>query len=196
MNIPYDVDPRPSTGLTNARLGMMLFLASGVMLFGALMTSYVFLRVSDAGWTGGAGVIDGRLTLVNTALMAVASLAMLMARSAQRRGATSRAAVRIAGALVAGIGFAVTTVWGYDEALGRGLLPSTNTFAAIWYVVTGLHALHVAGGLVVLLLLLGPWGPSRGTVPGKFGVRVDVAGLYWHFLTVTWMVTAATFSLS
>jgi heme/copper-type cytochrome/quinol oxidase subunit 3 len=189
MNIPYSAEPRPSTGLTNAKLGMMLFMASEIMLFGALMTSYVFLRSSYDGWTGNEGLFGIGRALLATAAMAGSSAAMAMALSAHRRGNASRARTMLAAALLLGAGFIAISSSGWADAFGNGIYPSTNTFAAIFYVLTGLHALHVGGGLVALGLLLGPWRRSQADDPARFGNRVSVTGLYWHFLTAVWIVT-------
>jgi heme/copper-type cytochrome/quinol oxidase subunit 3 len=189
MDIPYGVEPRPSTGLTNAKLGMMLFLASEVMLFGAMMTSYVFLRASYTGWAGGEGTVDVGRAILGTLVMAGSSVAIVLARAAHRRGNVSRCRAMLGATLLLGSGFIAITAMAYAEAFGKGIFPSTSTFAAIFFVLTGLHAVHVAGGLIAAGLLLGPWGRTQAADPARFANRIDVAGLYWHFLTAVWLVT-------
>jgi heme/copper-type cytochrome/quinol oxidase subunit 3 len=189
MNIPYTSQARPSTGLTNAKLGMMLFIASEVMLFGALMTSYVFLRTSYDGWTGNAGILGIGRAVLAMAAMAGSSAAMALALSAHRRGRGARARAMLAAALALGAGFIAITAAGYADAFGNGTYPSTSTFAAIYFVLTGLHALHVAGGVVALGLLLGPWSRSQSEDAARFDNRVSVTGLYWHFLAAVSFVT-------
>jgi heme/copper-type cytochrome/quinol oxidase subunit 3 len=196
MNIPYSVEPRPSTGLTNAKLGMMLFLASEVMLFGAMMTSYVFLRASYTGWTGGQGTVDVGRAVLGTLVMAGSSVAVLLARAAHRRGNVSRCRAMLAATLLLGAGFIAITATVYAGAFAGGFYPSTSTFAAIFFVLTGLHAVHVVGGLIAAGLLLGPWGRTQAADPARFGNRIDVAGLYWHFLTAAWLVTFTVLYLS
>jgi heme/copper-type cytochrome/quinol oxidase subunit 3 len=187
--IPYSAEPRPSTGLTNARLGMLLFIASEVMLFGALMTSYVFLRASYSGWTGTDGLPWAGLGFLNTAAMAGSTAAMAAALSAHRRGRSGLCRLMLASAAILGAGFLLVTGIVFREAFAAGIYPSTSTFAAISYVLTGLHAVHVAGGLLPLGLLLGPWRPSSASASARFDNRVAVTGLYWHFLTAVWIVT-------
>lgn len=189
MNIPYTVEPRPSTGLTNAKLGMMLFIASEVMLFGAMMASYVFLRTSYDGWRHSGGLPGVGPAVLNTILMASSSAAMALSRSACRRGQGARSRALLAAAMALGAAFVAITAAGYSTAAANGVFPSTSTFTAIWFVLTGLHALHVAGGLVGVGLLLGPWRPLPGDDPGRFDNRVTVTGIYWHFLTAVWIVT-------
>ena len=186
MNIPYSAEPRPSTGLTNARLGMMLF--------GALMTSYVFLRASSSDWAAIDGLPDSRLAFLNTALMAGSSLAIA---AASRRGARSApAGPMLALVLAFGAGFILSTLAGCWTALDRGIHPATSTYAAIWFVLTSLHALHVAGGLAAVGLLLGPWRASGPAGRERFGNRVGVTAIYWHFLTAAWVVTIAALLLA
>jgi heme/copper-type cytochrome/quinol oxidase subunit 3 len=189
MNIPFADEPRPSTGLTNAKLGMMLFIASEVMLFGAMMASYVFLRASNDGWGGSGGLPGASPALLNTLLMAGSSVAMATALSAHRRGRGPRSRAMLAAAMALGSAFIAITAAGYSTAITNGVYPSTSTFTAIWFVLTGLHALHVAGGVAGLGLLLGPWKRLQAVDPGRFGNRVSVTGLYWHFLTAVWIVT-------
>jgi heme/copper-type cytochrome/quinol oxidase subunit 3 len=189
MNIPYSSGPRPSTGLYNAKLGMMLFIASEVMLFGALMTSYVFLRTSYTGWAAVGGLLDAGRAAVNTLVMVAASAAMASARVALNRGKSSIARMMLAAAILLGAAFVVLTAIGYRSAFASGLYPSTSTFAAIFYVLTGLHAAHVAGGTAAVALLPGPWSRSWTKEPARLANRVEVAGLYWHFLTALWLVT-------
>ena len=196
MKIPWSVEARPSTGLTNARLGVMLFLASETMLFGAMIASYVFLRTSAAEWPEVAGTVPGTGTAVpGTLLMLASSGSMLVARAAARRGSAGGTLGMLAVTMLAGAGFIGVVLGGFDTALSMGMHPSSSTAAGIWFVVTGLHALHVAGGLFVNLLLLGPWRPSRGGGVGPFVVRVDATGLYWHFLSVTWILTIAIWNV-
>ena len=113
LEIPYTTDARPDTGLTNPKIGIWLFLASEVMLFGSLFSSYVLLR--------------------------------------------------------------------------NGAASSTNNFLGLYFTMTGLHAIHVLGGMVVNGYLWGPGVRMWRTEPERFTNRVEVAGLYWHFVDVVWI---------
>lgn len=186
MDIPYDIEPRPSTGLHNARLGVLLFIASETMLFGALMTSYVFLRSSATDWTGGAGPPGAAPSIANTILMAASSAALILGRSQFRRGNPGRCRAMLFAAMALGLAYIAVTVFTLDALLAKGIHPATSTYAGIFFVLTGLHALHVAGGMVVLGMLL---TPRADVIPGRFRNRLGDLAVYWHFLTAVWLVT-------
>src|SRR5882672_484742 len=79
IEIPYNVDERPDTGLYNAKLGIWLFLASEVMLFGALFSSYILLRTGAPAWPHGAEELNIPLATVNTMVLITSSITMVMA---------------------------------------------------------------------------------------------------------------------
>jgi cytochrome c oxidase subunit III len=75
----------------------------------------------------------------------------------------------------------------YAAKFHHGHFPSTHTFFAIYFVLTGLHALHVVGGVLVNAWLWGPGSKLWFTEPERFTHRVEVAGLFWHFVDLVWM---------
>src|SRR5688572_27634657 len=79
MEIPYTVDVRPDTGLSNGKLGVWLFLASEVMLFGALFSSYILLRVGSTEWPQGSEELSVPLAAFNTVVLIASSVTMVMA---------------------------------------------------------------------------------------------------------------------
>ena len=188
MEIPYTVAERPDTGLNNGKIGIWLFLASEVMLFGALFATYLMLRI------GAADVAARRLDPQRAA------------RHAQHRGADLLQ--RHHGD---GLGLAqaqrlrqvppvhgrsrcwpASASWSSSTSSTRpssttACCPSTNTFLAIYFTLTGLHGLHVIGGMAVNGYLWGPGAKLWKTDPEHFTNRVENSGLFWHFVDLVWI---------
>jgi heme/copper-type cytochrome/quinol oxidase subunit 3 len=187
MEIPYTVEPRPDTGVYNAKLGIWLFLASEVMLFGALFSSYVLLRVGATTWPHGYEHLNIPLATVNTVVLITSSVTMVMAWASLAMKNLRRFRVYMASTIALALVFLVIKGFEYAAKFEHGLYPSESTFMAIYFTLTGLHGLHIVGGIIVNSYLLGPGSRMWKTEPARFTNRVEVAGLYWHFVDLVWI---------
>lgn len=185
MQIPYTVEPRRDTGLYNAKLGIWLFLASEVMLFGGLFSSYVLLRTGAVDWP--RHVLPVGMATVNTAVLIASSLTMVMAWAALKMNAWAKHRMYLAATVVLGLIFLVLKFLEYGEHVRAGELPSHNTFFAIYYTLTAVHAVHIFGGVVVMLYFLGPGATLWRRNPAQFTNRIEATGLYWHFVDFVWI---------
>jgi Heme/copper-type cytochrome/quinol oxidase, subunit 3 len=191
--IPYTIERHPQTGLNNVRLGVWLFLASEVMLFGGLFSAYFMLRSgAPEPWLplrdhlGAAG----RNTLVLLAGTATFMQAPRSARAALSAGAVSR--MLFVGSLFASMLFALafcaSKMSEYYSLFGEHIGPGTSTQYATYFLLTGVHLLHVvAGGVVTLWLALTSartWRTSPSTVVN----RLEATALYWYFVDAIWLV--------
>ena len=196
--LPYQVEPHPVTGVTSGKLGIWLFLASEVMLFGSLFSSYVLLRVGSPAefWpTGVEAGLSVPIGTFNTLVLIASSVTMVMSWASLKMG-NPGAFKRYMGATIGlGLLFLVVKSFEYSGKFGHGIFPSTgwpeasdpSTFYAIYFTLTGLHALHVFLGILVNLWLL-IWGLALfKTEPRRFAGRVEIAGLYWHFVDLVWI---------
>jgi cytochrome c oxidase subunit III len=185
MEIPYTVEPRPDTGLANGKLGIWLFLASEVMLFGALFSTYILLRVGAVEWPHGE--LSVKLGAINTVILICSSVTMVVAWAKLKLNdfAKGRLYVLITVALAAV--FLVNKYFEYAEHLSKGEGPWHSTFFAIYFTLTGLHGLHIIGGSVVMLYLAGPGAGLWKRNPEQFANRVEYTGLYWHFVDLVWI---------
>lgn len=253
MEIPYTVEARPDTGLYNAKLGLWLFLASEVMLFGALFSSYILLRIGSPDWPQGQLSIP--LGTLNTFVLIGSSITVVMAWLALRAGDFGSFKLYLGGTLLLALLFLsikgveyYTKFTHYEVVLKDGKSytghvagnpvnwslaslrnpkapvkeivfhpdsashgaaggqehetlriptdqivslasfgPWRSTFFATYFLLTGLHALHVIGGVVVLGFhwLFGHrlWRINRQ----QFTNRIEVTGLYWHFVELVWI---------
>ena len=185
MNIPYTVEERPDTGLANGKLGIWLFLASEVMLFGALFSTYIILRVGATEWP--KGELSVPLGMINTFILIGSSVTMVLAwASLKLHDFAKHRLYLLATFLLAGV-FLVNKYFEYADHVGRGELPSHSTFLAIYYTLTGLHGLHIIGGMVVMAYFLGPGAGMWKKYPEQFTNRIEYTGLYWHFVDLVWI---------
>lgn len=185
--IPYTIEPRPDTGLYNAKLGIWLFLASELMLFGALFSSYILLRTGAAQWPLGSTVLNVPLGAVNTLILISSSVTMVLAWASLKMKDFNKFRLFLGSTIfLAGV-FLVIKSFEYGAKFSHHHFPSHSTFLAIYFVLTGLHALHIIGGVIVNAYLLGPGSRMWQTEPERFVNRVEVAGLYWHFVDLVWI---------
>ncbi len=204
MDIPYTVTPRPDTGVNNAKLGVWLFLASEVMLFGGLFASYIFLRVGAPEWPGTVGgeevayameVLNVPLATINTMVLIGSSVTMVMAWASLVRKNFTQYRLYMGGTIGLGLVFLVIKGFEYGEKFSHHLYPADSAFLAIYFTLTGLHALHVFGGIVVNAYFWGPGSSMWETDPQRFTSRIEVAGLYWHFVDLVWIFLFPTIYL-
>jgi len=193
--IPYNDTDRPDTGLYNAKLGVWLFLASEVMLFGALFSTYILLRVGAEKWEHGAEILNVPLATLNTMVLIASSVTMVLSWAALKAKNFPRYRLCMGLTFLAGIGFLIIKSLEYKAKFDHGLSPATSTFMAIYFMMTGLHALHVIGGMIVNGYLLGPGAKMWHTEPRRFTNRIEVAGLYWHFVDLVWIFLFPTLYL-
>ena len=185
MNIPYTVEERPDTGLTNGKLGIWLFLASEVMLFGALFSTYIILRMGAAEWPHGE--LNVVLGTINTIILIASSVTMVMAWASLKMNEWGKHRLYlIATFVLAGI-FLVNKYFEYAAHFTTGDLPSKSTFLAIYFTLTGLHGIHILGGMIVMAYFIGPGAKMWKQNPEQFANRIEATGLYWHFVDLVWI---------
>jgi heme/copper-type cytochrome/quinol oxidase subunit 3 len=188
VSIPYTTEPRADTGVTNVTLGIWMFLASEVMLFGALFSAYALLRTAAPDWPSGREVLSLTFGLVNTGALLIATWFVWRAR-------TSAGAVRTnlgISCLFSAIFLAVKSLE-YRGEIAAGLLPSTSTFFATYYVLTGLHAAHVIGGVIANVWVMS--GAARVSDAMTAG-RTHALSLYWAFVDIVWLIILVLMYLS
>ena len=184
--LPYTTTARPDTGLTSPKLGIWLFLASEVMLFGSLFSAYVLLRTGAPFWPDQSETLNVPLAALNTVILISSSVTMVLAWAAAAAGNLSRYRLFMGLTLLGGALFLVVKAIEYSDKFSHGLYPTTNNFLAIYFTMTGLHAIHVIAGMVVNAYLLGVTRMWREDHL-RFTNRVEIAGIYWHFVDVVWI---------
>lgn len=272
MEIPYNVQPREDTGLYNAKVGIWLFLASEVMLFGALFSAYILLRVGAQPGTWPHGLLNVPLGTINTLVLICSSVTVVMAWASLKMNRLKQFKIFQGITVICAVIFCIIKGFEYkdkfthyevrlkdgtildghliertdthiklhlspaaaheDEGASEtpaagapaevehgssgaaadghhheevtvalsdiaerapGLLwmesygPWHNTYMAIYFTLTGLHALHVIGGALVIAYFWGPGSKMWKTEPERFTNRIEVSGLFWHFVDLVWI---------
>jgi cytochrome c oxidase subunit 3 len=285
MEIPYTVKPREDTGLFNGKVGIWLFLASEVMLFGGLFSSYILLRVGAEEGFWPHGWLNVPLGTANTMVLIISSVTVVMAWASLKLNQFSRFKLYQGLTVLCALIFLVIKAFEYTDKFthyavllkdgsyvdghlvsktmtadgqtlqsitlhgtvtkdynqvidphkhrkehhehkeitvaatnivrfadvaklgqraafkpvptmkdqtGSTLMignraPRYNSYTAIYFTLTGLHALHVLGGAIVIAFLWGPGAAMWRTEPERFTNRVETTGLFWHFVDLVWI---------
>ncbi|MEP6809020.1 MAG: cytochrome c oxidase subunit 3 [Chthoniobacterales bacterium] len=290
MDIPYTTSARPDTGLWNAKIGIWLFLASEVMLFGGLFSAYIFLRLDALPGYWPHGLLNVPVGTMNTAVLIASSVTVVLAWAALKMRQFTRYKLYMGITILCGVIFLFVKLYfewpdkfhhfgafirpdrldKYEQYLGnhrlqeRGLepryeitghlhneealtdanvkeyevqldqiyanpndpasdrphflplprsekiahidkedveragmfIPRHSTFFATYFTITGLHGLHVLGGVLVFTYLWLPVGANLyKRNPEHLANRVEVAGLFWHFVDLVWIFVFPLFYL-
>jgi cytochrome c oxidase subunit 3 len=195
LEIPFNVHPRPDTGVYNGKLGIWLFLASEVMLFGALFSSLILIRTNAAHWPRGWEELNVPLATVNTFVLIASSVTVVLAWANLRLGNFKAGRVYIAMTLLCGLIFMVIKAFEYGHKFELHHYPSTSNFFATYFVMTGLHGLHVLGGMIVFTYFLTFGAKMWHTERERFTNRIEIVGLYWHFVDLVWIFLFPTLYL-
>lgn len=289
MEIPYTVTARPDTGLWNAKIGIWLFLASEVMLFGGLFSAYIFLRLDAEPGYWPHGLLNVPVGTFNTAVLIASSVTVVLAWAALKMRQYTRYKVYMGITILCGVVFLFIKLYfewpqkfehfgayikpsamekyepylGNKHLLSEGLpprveitghlhnhealndpkikeyevgldpiytdptnkemdrphflyvgpteklaridkadveratmfVPSHSTFFATYFTITGLHGLHVLGGVIVFVYMFLFGGALYRQNPEHLANRVEVAGLFWHFVDLVWIFVFPLFYL-
>jgi len=290
MEIPYTVTARPDTGLWNAKVGIWLFLASEVMLFGGLFSAYIFLRLDAEPGYWPHGLLNVPVGTMNTAILIASSVTVVLAWASLKMRQFNRYKVYMGLTILCGVAFLVVKLayeWpqkfehfgafikpsalekyepylGNKHLLSEGLpprveitghlhnhealhdpkiteyeialdpvytdptnpkmdrphflyvpptdkvaqiekadveratmfVPTHSTYFAAYFTITGLHGLHVLGGVIVFCYMMLPASTRLYRQnPEHLANRVEVAGLFWHFVDLVWIFVFPLFYL-
>ena len=179
--------PHPITGVTNSKLGVWCFLASEIMLFGALFSTYIVLRAGSNAWPHGSELLNVPLATFNTMVLITSSVTMVMSWASLAMKNFTRYRLFMGLTILLGATFLVVKGFEYGHKFEHHIFPSTSTFYAIYFTLTGLHGLHVLVGILVNLYFLLPGSVLWKAEPEQFMGRVEGAGLYWHFVDLVWI---------
>jgi heme/copper-type cytochrome/quinol oxidase subunit 3 len=184
---PQAVQPPPTaTGLDNRKLGMWAFLGSECLFFGALISTYLLYRGRSVQGPFPNEVYDIPYTSVSSGVLLMSSVTMVLALNAIQRGDDRRLRAWLLATALLGITFVGGQVFEFTVFVREGLTLSRNLFGSSFFVLTGFHGAHVTVGILMLLTLFGQSLVGRLTVENA--LRVELVGLYWHFVDIVWIV--------
>ena len=184
-------DPDTEPRVRAAVLGMLLFIASETMFFGALLGAYYALRANARAWPPpGSPDLEPVLPAALTAVLLSSSLTQHRALEAAREDDARGIRRWIAATVALGALFLAGEVYEWSAFFAEGFTVSTNVFGTLFFTITGFHGLHVLVGLAILLLALGRARTARS--PGRGLAAVESATLYWHFVDGVWVLVATS----
>jgi heme/copper-type cytochrome/quinol oxidase subunit 3 len=175
-----------STGLNTWKMGFWVFIGSETLFFGALISTYMVYRGQSVVGPYPQDVLDLPLTTLSTFVLLMSSLAVVLALEFLQQGRRNLALFWTMAIIVLGAGFLGFQAYEFTHFYHEGLTLQTNLFGSTFFVLTGFHGAHVTVGVIWLLFLW--FDMYRGRLLPKDSLRLEVAGLYWHFVDIVWIV--------
>jgi len=176
----------PAQARETATLGLWTFLATEVLLFGGLFTTYIVYRIRYPEMFYEDHLkLDRVLGAGNTLILICSSLTVALGIAAIRRGRVRILRRYLFATILLAAGFLGVKAVEYTEKFSHGIHPGTDIFFSLYFMLTGLHALHVIGGMTVLAAVAVLAG--RGRFSEHYYTPVELSGLYWHFVDLVWI---------
>ncbi|PLX25072.1 MAG: hypothetical protein C0600_12405 [Ignavibacteria bacterium] len=183
-----------NTGIYHGKLGMWVFLASEIMFFTGFFGAFIVLRnLNIEVFTASAHQLDKVVATINTAVLITSSLTMALSHLALERGNEAKFRLFLTITIICAFGFLGIKTYEYASKFSHDIYPWTNNFFATYFTMTGFHALHVIGGLIPMIWMLGK-SMVKG-YPQSMHHRVETLGLYWHFVDLVWIFLFPTLYL-
>jgi len=182
----YTSGHHSSTGLSNNKLGMWLFLGSECLLFGGLISTYLLYRGRHSGESGPDQLWDIPFTSASSFVLLMSSLTMVLAVTAAQRRDDRNTKVWLTVTALLGSLFLAGQIYEFTTFYHEGVGYTTSLFSSSFYTLTGFHGVHVAIGIILLLSLVGMI--AKGRVVGDKPEVVELIGLYWHFVDIVWIL--------
>ena len=189
---------------TGKKIGMWLFLYTEIILFGGLFVLYaVYLAMYPAEFIESGKELNRMFGLVNTLILLISSFAVAASITAVQREQTKIALAAIWGALACGLIFLVNKYFEWGHKIEIGIYPNSerladgpggqNVFFGLYYVITGLHGIHIIIGMTLLAVSL--YYVQSGKVTAKRFALLENSGLYWHLVDLIWIFIFPLFYL-
>ena len=175
-----------STGLSNNKLAMWIFLGSECLLFGGLISTYMLYRGRHSENLGPDQVWDIPFTSASSFVLLMSSLTMVLAVTSARRKDDRNTRLWLTVTALLGSLFVAGQVYEFTTFYREGLGFTTSLFSSSFYALTGFHGVHVSVGVIMLLGTTGMITKNR--VPGDKAEVVELVGLYWHFVDIVWIL--------
>jgi cytochrome c oxidase subunit 3 len=184
--------------LEASTLGMWVFLVTEIMFFGGMFMAYIVYRILyPEAWVLGSNHLDVALGALNTGVLICSSLTMALAVRAAQTGSRRGQIVNLTLTILLGSVFLIVKYFEYAEKFEHHLVPGPffdmslpqaaqqQLFFSIYFMMTGIHALHMVVGIVLMAVIL--WMALRGRFSAEYYTPVEISGLYWHFVDIVWI---------
>ena len=173
--------PRSATGIPTGRLAVWWLLASEVVIFGGLLGSYIMHRVGHPEWAEAAAHTQVWFGAFNTLVLLTSSFTAVLAHQAAESGQGKKAAKFLVMTMGGALTFLLVKSIEWTIEISHGYTITTNTFWSFYYTAAGLHGLHVIAGAIIMgFIAVDAWR-------GRELQRVELIGIYWHFVDLVWI---------
>lgn len=173
---------RSSTGINTGVLAVYWVIISEIVIFGGLIACYLIFRVRHGeAWSVWAADTKTVAGAINTFILLTSSYCAVLAHNAATKKDGALASKYLWFTILGGFGFLLVKSYEYGSKLSHGITITTNNFWSYYYVATGLHGLHVIAGMVAMIIV------SKQARAGQHLNRVELCGLYWHFVDIVWI---------
>jgi len=180
----YDYDSGPP--VERGKFAIWLFLATEVMFFSGLIGAYIVLRSAAKSWPDPQERLAVNITAFNTFVLITSSFTMVKAVFAAKAGERGKLLGWLAATIALGSSFVSVQVFEYIQLIHEGAIPKVDIFWSTFYAMTGFHGTHVVVGVIWLITVW--FGALRGKYTAKNNLGVELAGLYWHFVDLVWVL--------
>ena len=172
---------------TTGKLGMWLFIIVDGLSFTGLLIAGIALRAASPEiWPVAGDVLDIPLTAFNTFLLICTSFTMVMALNCVQKGDQTGLKKFLGLTMAGGVVFLGIQVYEYSHFIMVDFLPSTSIYAAVFYVTTCFHGLHVLSGVIYIACILRMAGLNAYSADNWD--HVEILGLFWHFVDLVWIL--------
>ena len=175
-----------STGLDNVKIAMWAFLGSECLFFGSFISTYLLYRNRVLDGPTPHEIYDIPFTSVSSFVLLMSSVTMVLALAAIQRGDHKGLRVWLLATAFLGMCFIGGQIYEFTTFVEEGLTLSTSTFGSSFFVLTGFHGAHVTVGILMLLTMVAL--SYFGRIPQHQARKIELVGLYWHFVDVVWIV--------
>ena len=175
-----------STGLNSRKLLLWAFLGSDVMFFGAFISTYLVYRGKSLVGPYPSEILNIPITSVSTFVLLMSSLAMVLGLHYVKEGEKNKGTLWILVVVVLGSVFMGFQFVEFREFAHLGLTPRTNIFGTTFFILTGIHGAHVTIGVIWMAFLA--YSSHNGALRPDNALDLEIAGLYWHFVDIVWIV--------
>ena len=172
---------RSATGIPTAKLAVWWVVGSEIVIFGGLLACYLMYRLMHDQWSLEAAHTNVIAGSINTFILLTSSLFIVLAHKAAEEGKNKKAFKLIWLTILGGMGFLVVKSIEWTGEITHGFTMFKSLFWAFYYTAAGLHGLHVIGGMIIMAII------SLDVRKNKNLHRVELIGIYWHFVDIVWI---------
>jgi cytochrome c oxidase subunit I+III len=184
----------PLESVSKEKLGIWIFLASEILIFGSLIIAYAYVRINSGSWPIATQTHNVLLGMTNTIILLTSSLTMILLLYSIKTGNSTGLKIGLGSTFALGFAFLdIKLGFEWPDLIRNGFTVNSGLPASSYYVLTGLHAMHVAIGLVAIGYLV--IRAFNGGFTMQKNVAVEGVGLYWHFVDIVWMFLFPLFYL-